>query len=216
MLPYASARIYVLTKGEVRLKTAIFFILNEYADWEGAYLASELNQSSDWEVKTASINSEVISIGGFKTIVDYHIPEIPAKIDLLVLIGGNSWSIKNDHLRKLIAKQLHSKRPIAAICGAVDFLAQNGLLTHYKHTGNAQYLWQNYSNYTNRDDFIKKQAVKDLNLVTANGTASLKFTKLILKLIDFLPESEIDKSINLHELGFYKYCDTYGNPYLAN
>lgn len=205
-----------MLRGGAGLKIAIFFILNEYADWEGAYLASELNRSSDWKVKTASINSEVISIGGFKTIVDYHIPEIPAKIDLLVLIGGNSWSIKNDHLRKLIAKQLRSKRPVAAICGAVDFLAQNGLLTHYKHTGNAQYLWKNYSNYTNHDDFIEKQAVKDLNLVTANGTASLEFTKLILKLIDFLPESEIDKSMALHELGFYKYCETYGNPYLAN
>lgn len=68
------------------MKIVIFFILNEYADWEGAYLASELNRSSDWKVKTASINSEVISIGGFKTIVDYHIPEIPVKIDLLVLI----------------------------------------------------------------------------------------------------------------------------------
>ncbi|KRM96268.1 4-methyl-5(B-hydroxyethyl)-thiazole monophosphate biosynthesis protein [Liquorilactobacillus aquaticus DSM 21051] len=158
----------------------------------------------------------MISIGGFKTIVDYLISEIPVKIDLLVLIGGNFWSIKNEYLRELITKQLRSKRPVAAICGAVDFLAQNRLLTRYKHTGNAQYLWQSYSNYTNHDDFVETQAVKDLNLVTANGTASLEFTKLVLKLLDFFPEPEIDKTIALHELGFYKYCDTYSNPYLAN
>ncbi|MBZ2404974.1 DJ-1/PfpI family protein [Liquorilactobacillus hordei] len=195
------------------MKTAIFLILDDYADWEGSYLASQLNQSSDWCVSTASIKPQVTSIGGFKTNVDYLLTEIPQKIDLLVLIGGNSWSISNKELRELIVKQLSMQQLVAAICGAVDFLAQNGLLTNYKHTGNSQYLWQNYSEYTNQGDFIKKQAVIDNNLVTANGTATLQFTKLVLKLVNFLPEVEIDKALALHELGFYKYCATYGNPY---
>ena len=37
------------------MKTAVFLLLNEYADWEGAYLSSQLNQLTDWTVKTASI-----------------------------------------------------------------------------------------------------------------------------------------------------------------
>lgn len=41
-------------------------MLDEYADWEGAYLSSTLNQAPSWEAKTASIKSEVVSIGGFK------------------------------------------------------------------------------------------------------------------------------------------------------
>ena len=159
------------------MKKAIFFILDEYADWEGAYLSSQLNQNKNWEVKTASIKNEVTSIGGFKTLVDYQVKDITADINLLVLIGGNSWSIENEQLRNLIAERLTNKKSVAAICVAVDYLAKNGLLTNFKHTGNAQYLWKNYTKYVNKDDFEQKQVVRDHNLVTANGTAPLEFTK---------------------------------------
>jgi len=36
-----------------------------------AYLSSTLNQAPSQEVKTASIKQEVVSIGGFRTTVDY-------------------------------------------------------------------------------------------------------------------------------------------------
>lgn len=48
------------------MKTAITFLLEEYADWEGAYITSTLNQKEGWQNKTASIQSEVTSIGGLK------------------------------------------------------------------------------------------------------------------------------------------------------
>jgi len=195
------------------LKKAIFFILDEYADWEGAYLSSQLNQNKNWEVKTASIKNEVNSIGGFKTLVDYQVKNITADTDLLVLIGGNSWSIENEQLKNLIAKRLTNKKPVAAICGAVDYLAKNGLLTNFKHTGNAQYLWKDYARYINKDDFEQKQVVRDHNLVTANGTAPLEFTKQVLKMINFSSDEQINKDIDLYKLGFYKYCSKYGNPF---
>ena len=106
------------------MKTAIFFILNEYADWEGSYLSSQLNQNSEWTVKTASLTDEVTSIGGFKTIVDYQIDELPEQIDLLVLIGGNSWDVENEKLKELISDRLENDQPVGAICGAVDYLAK--------------------------------------------------------------------------------------------
>ena len=193
------------------MKKAIFFILDEYADWEGAYLSSQLNQNKNWEVKTASIKNEVNSIGGFKTLVDYQVKNITADTDLLVLIGGNSWSIENEQLKNLIAKRLTNKKPVAAICGAVDYLAKNGLLTNFKHTGNAQYLWKDYARYINKDDFEQKQVVRDHNLVTANGTAPLEFTKQVLKMINFSSDEQINKDIDLYKLGFYKYCSKYGN-----
>lgn len=195
------------------MKKAIFFILDEYADWEGAYLSSQLNQNKNWEVKTASIKNEVNSIGGFKTLVDYQVKNITADTDLLVLIGGNSWSIENEQLKNLIAKRLTNKKPVAAICGAVDYLAKNGLLTNFKHTGNAQYLWKDYARYINKDDFEQKQVVRDHNLVTANGTAPLEFTKQVLKMINFSSDEQINKDIDLYKLGFYKYCSKYGNPF---
>lgn len=82
------------------MKKAIFFMLDDYADWEGAFLSSQLNQKEDWEVKTASVQQQIKSIGGFKTTVDHLLEDIPEKIDLFVMIGGNSWGLNNDSLKK--------------------------------------------------------------------------------------------------------------------
>jgi len=195
------------------MKTAVFFLLNEYADWEGPYLSSQLNQNAEWTVKTASVDAEVVSIGGFKTLIDYQIDELPQKIDLLVLIGGDSWKLENDKLRNIISERLESGQPVAAICGAVDYLAQTGMLDGYQHTGNAQYLWNDYANYCNPEDFLEQQVVTDKNLVTANGTATLEFTKAVLEMIDFMPDKKIKAMIELYENGFYEYCKKNGNPF---
>ncbi|WP_429971052.1 type 1 glutamine amidotransferase family protein [Fructilactobacillus sp. Tb1] len=196
------------------MKKALFIILNDYADWEDAYLSTQLNQSSEWTVITASTNKEVKSIGGFTTLVDMNISDVHiSDFSLLILIGGNSWNIKNTNLVTIIKKALSSDIAVGAICGAVDFLARNGLLSNYKHTGNAQFLWKNYTKYVNPNDFYEKQAVVDKNLITANGTAPLEFTELVLKTINFKNTEEIHKYVELYKLGFYEYCKKYGNPY---
>lgn len=194
------------------MKQVIFVVLDEYADWEGAHLSSMLNQSNEWEVKTASVKDEVISIGGFHTKIDLNLDQIPINADLLVLIGGNSWNIENQKLKHLIGQRLINNQPVAAICGAVDYLAKNGLLNNYKHTGNAVYIWNEFHNYTNSENFIEKQVVHDQNLVTANGTAALEFTAEVLRMVHFNDDDAIEKQVALQELGFYKYCDKYGNP----
>lgn len=196
------------------MKQAIFFLLDEYADWEGAYLASTLNQSADWEVKTASIQPTVTTIGGFTTVTDYLIDAIPQDLDLLILIGGNSWAIEDDRIKPLVASNLARGTVIGAICGAVDYLARNGFLNDYLHTGNTFYFW-NDSEYDNVKSFIEEQAVRDRNLITANGTATLEFTELVLKAVNFSSEEEIEKSVTMHKLGYYQFCEKYGNPYLS-
>ena len=151
---------------------------------EGAYLSSQLNQNEDWQVKTASINSTVTSIGSLTTKVDYQLSDLPSS-ELLILIGGNSWDVENSQLSNLITTHLATSKRIGAICGAVDYLAKNGLLTGYQHTVNAQYLWKSYPQYQNSADFSEQQVVSDKNLVTANGTAALEFTNAVLKLTKF-------------------------------
>lgn len=94
---------------------------------------------------------------------------------------------------------------MGAICGAVDYLAKNGLLNNYKHTGNSLYLWNKFSNYTNSQNFIEKQVIRDQKLVTANGTAALEFTAELLKMVHFNNDDFIEKQVALQELGFYKY-----------
>lgn len=195
------------------MKQAIVFLLDEYADWEPSYIASILNSDTTWNVKTASIKPKVTSIGGFQVDVDYLIENIPQNIDLLALIGGNSWEITNSSIVKLVTYHLKQGNIVSAICGAVDFLAQNGLLEGYKHTGNTQFLWTDFESYTNAADFCEEQAVRDRNLITANGTAPLEFSQLCLEAVRFDEPKEITKTIDLYKMGYYGYVEKYGDPF---
>lgn len=95
------------------MKTALFVLLDQYADWEGAYLLSLLNQRDDWQIKTASNGPKVESIGGLQTMIDVDFSEIDRNFDLLVLIGGNSWNIQNQELHALIESQLINSLPVS-------------------------------------------------------------------------------------------------------
>ena len=195
------------------MKKALFLMLDEYADWEGAYLSSTLNQREDWSVNTISLDGIVSSIGGFKTSADYIIGCEPEDFNLLVMIGGNSWGNDNKMLLQFVKTTFQNNIPIGAICGAVDYLAKNGFLNDHNHTGNSVYIWNDYENYNPNSSFLEKQAVKDKNLVTANGTAPIEFTNLILELIEFDTPENIEKMMYMYRHGFYNYCEKYGNPY---
>lgn len=195
------------------MKTAVLFLPNDYADWEGAYLSSILNTNPEWEVKTVGITKETTSIGGFKTTVDYLIEDLPQDIDLFVLIGGNDWQITNDTLLKQVTSFLDEGLLVGAICGAVDYLAKNGLLTPYQHTGNAQFFWKDFERYTTPENFHEVQCVSDHNLVTANGTAAIDFTQAILEKLDFETSEIRHREIELQRIGFYEYVERFGNPF---
>lgn len=94
------------------------------------------------------------------------------------------------------------------------FLAKNGLLNNHSHTGNFVYLWKDYKQYKPISSFVEKQAVRDKNLVTANGTAPIEFTNLILEMIDFDTPENIEKMMYMNRYGFYHFCDKYGNPFV--
>ena len=194
------------------MKTALFVLLDQYADWEATYLLSLLNQRDDWQIQTASNLPLVHSIGGLQTTVDLNFSEIDQMHHLLVLIGGDSWNIQNQELYRMIEKQLNNNLPVAGICGAVDYLAFHGFLEGYKHTGNSRVSWQDFQNYRSPENFIERQAVSDRNLVTANGTAALDFTEFVLQLIgDSLIEAK--KEVDLYRLGYYGYREKYGYPF---
>ena len=195
------------------MKTALILLLNDYADWEVAYISSTINMSEEWTVKTISTQKEVKSIGGLTTKIDYLLEEIPSQYDLLILIGGNSWTNDDSDIINLVNNTLNNNIILGAICGSVDFMARNGLLNNFKHTGNDLSLWNTFDQYSNKDEFQFKQAVRDKNLVTANGTAPIEFEQLILESSDYAEKNEIEKTIYLHRNGFYDYSKKYGNPF---
>ena len=195
------------------MKTALILLLNDYADWEVAFVSSTINMSEEWYVKTISTQKEVQSLGGLTTKVDYLLEEVPSQYELLILIGGNSWVNDDPNIIHLVNHTLDKNIITSAICGAVDFMARNGLLNNFKHTGNDLNLWSTFDQYSNKDHFQFKQAVRDQHLITANGTAPIEFEQLILESIDYAERSEIEKTIYLHRHGFYEYFKKYGNPF---
>ena len=42
-------------KGGFNFEKALFLLLDEFADWEGAHLSSTLNQDDSWSVSTVSV-----------------------------------------------------------------------------------------------------------------------------------------------------------------
>lgn len=194
------------------MQTALFVMLDQYADWEPAYLAGQLNQRQDWHIITASDQPTVHSIGGFTTTVDVQLTALPSIVDLVVLIGGQSWQRDLPTLTAYLKTRLTQGTIVGAICGAVDYLATRSLLTGYRHTGNAQILWQNAAAYQNPKDFEATQVVADRNLVTANGTAAIDFAKAVLKQLDLFTDQD-QQTLNLQQLGYTNYCQQYGDPF---
>ena len=73
----------------------LFIILNEYADWESAFVAASLHSGLmpgseiKYIVKTVAPTLDAVcSLGGFRTLPDYSFDNLPSDYAALVLIGG--------------------------------------------------------------------------------------------------------------------------------
>lgn len=187
-------------------KEVLIFISNGYADWEAGYISAELNKpESEYKVRTVSLNSDnVQSMGGFTVIPDYNIDNIPSQFEMLILIGGIGWK-DNSAITPVIERCIQDRTPIAAICDATTFLAEHGYLDHIPHTGNSlDYLKEYAPNYKGHINFIEKQTVSSDDIITANGTAALEFTREILKKLKVMPLEQIDGWYNFFKNGFYQ------------
>ena len=175
-------------------KEIIFVLLNNFADWEGAYIATSLNMgvkpgnSIKYKVKTLSLSKEPItSIGGFRVLPDYDISDLPDDHVGLILIGGMNWFLPEAQpIAPLVEKAIAENKLVAGICNASVYLGMHGFLNHVKHTSNTlEYLKQNAgARYTGEANYINDQAVRDNNIVTANGNAPLEFCREILYQLD--------------------------------
>ncbi len=189
-------------------KTVLFVLLQQYADWEAAYLSSAIHMlgQGNYEVKTVSLTKEKVkSIGGFCTIPDYDIQSIPEDYEALILIGGMSWR-KEDakKIEPLAKKCVENGRVLGGICDASAFLGVIGLLNNVKHTSNDLKdlkLWA--GKYNGCENYITKQAVRDKGIITANGTAALEFAKEVMLELKIASEKKIIDWYNFHKLGVF-------------
>lgn len=191
-------------------KNILFVILDQYADWESAYLSPWICTlgKDKCSVKTVSLTKDPIkSIGGFTTIPDYDILSAPLDFEGLVLIGGNSWRNDNtEQIKPLVQHALDNKKVVAGICDATTFLGKMGVLNNVEHTSNLLDDLKNWcgETYTGENKYIMKQAVRDGKIITANGTASLDFAKEVMIALEIVPESKIVEWYNFLKLGAYE------------
>ncbi|MGK7379098.1 type 1 glutamine amidotransferase family protein [Planococcus sp. 1R117A] len=198
----------------MELEKVLFVVLDEYADWEAASLAAALNEKPEqgeqkYEVKTVSLSKEpVSSIGGFRTVADYTVDEVGDDFAGLVLIGGNSWRKEESKaVQKLVQKALDGNKVLGAICDATVFLGMNGVLNHIRHTSNHLPELQDAAgeNYTNEARYVEQQAVRDGNIITANGSAYLEFGKEVMTALESAPQPEIDEWYEFFKSGYYEF-----------
>lgn len=191
----------------------LYVLLPDYAEHEPAFLAAAINcgplalkSNPRYVNKVVGPSADPVrSCGGFRTMPDYTLDTVPAEYAALILIGGFSWqSPAAERVAPLVEQALGQGRIVGAICNAASFLARHGFLNGVKHTGNGVEqlkLWGG-SRYTNEQGYVARQAVRDGNLVTANGTGYLEFAReLLLLLGDDTPE-HIELFYRVNKEGF--------------
>lgn len=190
-------------------KTILFVILEQYADWEAAYLSSAVYMlgHGNYEIKTVSLTKDCVkSIGGFSVMPDYDIQSVPEDYEALILIGGMAW--RNDkalQVKVLVEKCYKEGKVLGGICDASAFLGTTGVLNNVKHTSNSLEDLKQWAGdtYTGGKNYITHQAVSDKNIITANGTATLEFAKEVLSVLGVASDEKINEWYNFHKLGFY-------------
>lgn len=194
------------------MKTLLFVILDFYADWESTYLSTAVCQmSKEYIVKTVSLSLDTVNtIGGFKTIPDYSIEDAPQTFAGLFLIGGYTW--RQDEAKKvlpLINRAVEQGVPLGAICAASEFIGVHGYLNQVKHTSNGVNSFKEWNDslYTNDKDYINEQAVSDKNIITANGSAALEFTKECLLALNISTPQGIEEWYQFYKQGYCEFVN---------
>ena len=190
-------------------KTVLFVLLEQFADWEGAYLSSALQMLAPgaYEIKTVSLQREpVTSIGGLRALPDYDLDTVPADYEALFLIGGLCWREESARqVAPLVRAAYQGKRVLGGICDAAGFLATAGVLNEVWHTGNDLGDIRQWAGaaYTGAARFKTQQAVCDRGVITANGTAPLEFGREALLALKAAPKAKIEEWYAFHKLGYY-------------
>ena len=190
-------------------KTILFVILQQYADWEAAYITSAITMlgQGQYDIKTVSLSKDYVqSIGGFRILPDYDIASVPKDYEALILIGGMTWRDGNAQQVKTLVEECCQKgKVLGGICDASAFLGTAGVLNDVLHTSNDINDLKQWAGlvYTGETKYIAKQAVRDKNIITANGTAPMEFAKELLLALNVASEEKVSEWYNFHKLGYY-------------
>ena len=193
----------------MKKRSCYLFIFEGFADWEPALVTAGLNNYSDFEIKTFSVNGEPVrSMGNLKVVPDLKFGQFsPADYDLIILPGGNLWEEGgNTEISSLILDSFKQGKTIAAICAATTFLASLGLYSGVRHTSNGlEYLRKLVPSYTGEDKYVNESCVSDKNVITANGSAMIEFAYAIFLHFEIMNKDQLAWWFNLNKSGGMTY-----------
>lgn len=194
-------------------RMVLIVLLDAFADWEAAFLASALRTGTlpgrrgCCDVRYAAPEGRSVrSLGGMTVMPDLGTGTLPEECAAVILVGGMSWrSPEAEHLAPLVDEALRRGLLVAAICNAASFLAAHGYLNTVHHTGNTLEMLREWggANYTGAALFEERQAVCDGQIITANGTGYLEFTRECLLWLHADTPEAIDASYEFNKRGFY-------------
>lgn len=188
-------------------KKIFVYLFNGYSDWEIAYLSPEIKKSSLFDLVYFSTDGKPIeSMGGLRVIPEMSLAEI--RIDdicMLILPGGTAWEKReNTEIDQLVKTLFVKGITIATICGATEYLAQQGLLNQLKHTSNnLGYLKMVAPEYLGDDNYIDSLAVTDKNIITAKGVAPIEFAREVFTVIELYSDKDTEKWFQLFKNGIW-------------
>lgn len=196
------------------MKEVHIVLLDQFADWEAAFLAPALlggampGCAGSHEVKYLTADGQPVrSIGGLRVVPDCAAATLPDHCAGVVLVGGLSWQRPEaEKIVPLVEEALRRGILMGAICNACGFLAEHGFLNDVRHTGNTLEMLEKWggARYTGGALYEERQAVRDRNIVTANGSGYLEFTReCLLQLAADTPE-RIAASYEFNKQGLYR------------
>lgn len=192
------------------MKPVLFVLLDAFAEWECAYLASALRSdpfAARFLTRFASLDGRAVrSIGGMCVQPDCAAVSLPGDCAALILVGGMNWQdARTEQLVPLIHEAVSRGVLVGAICNAVSFLAAHGFLDAVRHTGNTREVLEAWggANYRGGALYEARQAVCDGGFVTANGSAALEFTRECLLALDKDASEAVIQNYLFYKQGFY-------------
>lgn len=191
----------------------LFVLLDNFADWEAAFLAPALRlgvmpgcKGSHEVCYAAPGGREVRSIGGLRVVPDHDLKALPEGCRGVVLCGGMSWDTPAAaEVAPLVREALDRGIAVGAICNATAFMAAHSFLNDVRHTGNGVEMLRAWGGeaYTGDALYEERQAVSDRGVITANGTACLEFTRECLLAFGADTPERIEASYRFNKEGFY-------------
>ena len=197
------------------MKEILYVLLDNYAEHEIVFLTTAIKtgemgfrENPKYDNKIVASSMEPVkSLGGLRTIPDYTFETMPKDYAALVLIGGYGWfTPEAENVLPCVKDALAKGKVVGAICNAASWMAKQGFLNNIKHTGNGIQQLQQWGgeNYTNEANYINEQAVRDGNIITANGSGYLEFAREVLLAIENDTPEMIERYYQFNKQGLVK------------